>query len=156
MFNVKNKSAGLVSLGFVQLSLFLTLNKHFLNGMFKINNKNCIMTYKICSKFTKPKFLFIRHYTINPFHAIIPFLYSVKAAWVFIWRSGLTQVKKLWLTDCLAGNGYISAAELRHIITTLGEKLTNEEVEEMVREADIDGDGTINYEGKHYLLVFAL
>ena len=32
-------------------------------------------------------------------------------------------------------------------MTTLGEKLTNEEVEEMIKEADIDGDGTINYEG---------
>ena len=36
-------------------------------------------------------------------------------------------------------------------MTTLGEKLTAEEVEEMIREADIDGDGTINHEGKHYL-----
>ena len=45
------------------------------------------------------------------------------------------------------GNGYISSVELRHIMTTLGEKLTNEEVEEMIKEADMDGDGTINYEG---------
>jgi len=44
------------------------------------------------------------------------------------------------------GNGFISAAELRHIMTNLGEKLTDEEVDEMIREADIDGDGQINYE----------
>merc|ERR1712139_295927 len=44
------------------------------------------------------------------------------------------------------GNGFISAAELRHIMTNLGEKLTGEEVDEMLREADIDGDGQINYE----------
>ena len=44
------------------------------------------------------------------------------------------------------GNGFISAAELRHIMTNLGEKLTDEEVDEMLREADIDGDGQINYE----------
>ena len=37
-------------------------------------------------------------------------------------------------------------AELRHIMTNLGEKLTDEEVDEMLREADIDGDGQINYE----------
>lgn len=44
------------------------------------------------------------------------------------------------------GNGYISAAELRHVMTSLGEKLTEEEVDEMIREADVDGDGQINYE----------
>ena len=39
------------------------------------------------------------------------------------------------------GNGFISAAELRHVMTNLGEKLTDEEVDEMIREADVDGDG---------------
>uniref|UniRef100_M1E148 Calmodulin-3 n=2 Tax=Solanum tuberosum TaxID=4113 RepID=M1E148_SOLTU len=43
-------------------------------------------------------------------------------------------------------NGFISAAELRHVITNLGEKLTDEEVDEMIREADVDGDGQINYD----------
>ena len=44
------------------------------------------------------------------------------------------------------GNGYISAAELRHVMTNLGEKLTDFEVDDMIREADVDGDGQINYE----------
>ncbi|XP_048609122.1 calmodulin-1-like [Brassica napus] len=43
-------------------------------------------------------------------------------------------------------NGFISAAELCHVMTNLGEKLTDEEVEEIVREADVDGDGQKNYE----------
>jgi len=41
------------------------------------------------------------------------------------------------------GNGFISAAELRHVMTNLGEKLTDEEVVEMIREADLDGDGQV-------------
>ena len=44
------------------------------------------------------------------------------------------------------GQGLISSNELYHIMTTLGDKLTEDEVEEMIREADIDGDGFINYE----------
>ena len=44
----------------------------------------------------------------------------------------------------------ISAADLRQFMTTLGEKLNDEEVEEMIREADEDGDGQINCAGNIY------
>lgn len=33
-------------------------------------------------------------------------------------------------------------------MTNLGEKLSEEEVEDMIKEADIDGDGMVNYNGK--------
>jgi len=52
------------------------------------------------------------------------------------------------------GNGFISAAELRHVMTNLGEKLTDEEVDEMIREADVDGDGQINYEESALRILF--
>lgn len=44
------------------------------------------------------------------------------------------------------GKGIITAAELRHVMTNLGEKLTDEEVDEMIREADTLGNGQIHYE----------
>jgi len=44
------------------------------------------------------------------------------------------------------GNGFTSAAELRHIMTHLGEKMTDDEVDEMLGYIEIDGDGQINYE----------
>jgi calmodulin len=43
-------------------------------------------------------------------------------------------------------NGFISAAELRHVMINLGEKLTDEEVNQMIQEADINGDGQVDYE----------
>ena len=46
------------------------------------------------------------------------------------------------------GNGHISQQELQIIMGNLGENLTDEEVDEMIKEADVDGDRRINYEGK--------
>lgn len=43
------------------------------------------------------------------------------------------------------GDGLISSSELRHVMTSLGEKLSDEEVEDMLKEADLDGDGMVNY-----------
>ena len=45
------------------------------------------------------------------------------------------------------GDGYISVNELRQVVTTLGEKMTDEELIEMLSEADCDGDGKVNYDG---------
>ncbi|KAL9262709.1 Calmodulin-like protein [Drosera capensis] len=43
-------------------------------------------------------------------------------------------------------NGYISSNELRQVMINLGEKLTAEEAEQMIKEADSDGDGLVNYD----------
>ncbi|XP_046398450.1 myosin-2 essential light chain isoform X2 [Ischnura elegans] len=43
------------------------------------------------------------------------------------------------------GNGYISSAELRHLLTTLGEKLTDEEVEQLMAGQE-DSQGNVHYE----------
>ncbi|CCU97515.1 unnamed protein product [Malassezia sympodialis ATCC 42132] len=56
------------------------------------------------------------------------------------------EIKEAFRVFDKDGNGFISAAELRHVMTNLGEKLSDQEVEEMIREADTDGDGQINYD----------
>ena len=47
------------------------------------------------------------------------------------------------------GNGYISAGELRQVMTSLGEALTYEEVDAMIKAADLNGDGLVNYNGNN-------
>lgn len=42
------------------------------------------------------------------------------------------------------GDGRISAAELRHVLTSIGEKLSDEDVDQMIREADTNNDGEID------------
>jgi len=43
------------------------------------------------------------------------------------------------------GNGYISSAELRHLLTHLGEKLSDDEVEQLLTGHE-DSQGNVNYE----------
>ena len=44
------------------------------------------------------------------------------------------------------GNGFISTLELSAVLQNIGEVLSEEETDELIAEADIDGDGNINYE----------
>ena len=44
------------------------------------------------------------------------------------------------------GNGLIQTDELKHIMMTIGDKMTEVEADEMIHEADIDDDGVISYE----------
>ncbi|EXC17872.1 putative calcium-binding protein CML13 [Morus notabilis] len=42
--------------------------------------------------------------------------------------------------------GFVSVAELRHILTSIGEKLEPAEFDEWIREVDVGSDGKIRYE----------
>lgn len=42
-------------------------------------------------------------------------------------------------------NGFIEAKELKAILSHCGQKISDEEVEEMIAVADVDNDGKINY-----------
>lgn len=43
------------------------------------------------------------------------------------------------------GNGYIDAKELKQVVTRMGEALTSAEADEFMKEADLDGDGKLDY-----------
>ena len=43
------------------------------------------------------------------------------------------------------GNGFISSAELRHMLTSLGERMSEEDVEALIHGQE-DSSGNINYE----------
>ena len=46
-------------------------------------------------------------------------------------------------------DGKICSEELRYVMTNTGDKLTDDEVNEMIQRVDADGDGMINYEGQY-------
>lgn len=42
-------------------------------------------------------------------------------------------------------NNYVGAAEIRHVLINIGEQVTDEEVDEMIRMIDTDGDGQVSF-----------
>lgn len=55
------------------------------------------------------------------------------------------QIREAFLTFDMNGNGYIGVAEIRFVLDALGEDVTDEEIDEMVRMLDVDGDGQVNF-----------
>ena len=46
------------------------------------------------------------------------------------------------------GAGYISGVELKHVVTSLGEKLSEEEANIMFQETAVNADGMCSVDGK--------
>lgn len=44
------------------------------------------------------------------------------------------------------GSGRLNVGILRHVMTKIGDKLTEEELEDMIRLGDEDGNGYVDYE----------
>eukprot|EP00347_Sterkiella_histriomuscorum_P010183 403377288 len=55
------------------------------------------------------------------------------------------EIKEAFFTFDMNGNGYIGVQEIRFVLDALGEDVTDEEIDEMVRMLDIDGDGQVNF-----------
>ena len=56
----------------------------------------------------------------------------------------LKQVFKVFNRD---KSGSINTKELQNVIKSLGENLTDKQIDKIIREADKDGNWTVNYKG---------
>ncbi|PNH03109.1 Calmodulin [Tetrabaena socialis] len=56
------------------------------------------------------------------------------------------DLKAAWKVFDKAGQGSISTSELRHVLTSVGEKLSPEEIGEMLAEADPEKSGRVVYD----------
>ena len=56
------------------------------------------------------------------------------------------EMKEAFREFDLDKNGYVGAAEIAHILQSMGEKATDDEVDEMILMADLDGDGQVSFE----------
>lgn len=59
-----------------------------------------------------------------------------------ITEAEITEAFKVFDRD---GGGSIESAELSHVLSSMGDKMTEEEAEGMIAEADKDGDGAVDY-----------
>ena len=67
-------------------------------------------------------------------------------------RDGEDEVREAFRVFDREGHGFISMAEMRHVMTNLGERLTDQEVDELIRGVDIDRDGMMQYDGEWGML----
>lgn len=79
----------------------------------------------------------------------------LRESWISLFKissSSLTFNLEFTFCSCVRrvfdrdGNGYISVEELRYVVTTFGEVLTNEEAEELIAMFDKNNDGQLEYE----------
>lgn len=54
------------------------------------------------------------------------------------------------------GSGTINSSELRHVMKAIGENLTDAEIDDLIKEADVDGNGTIDCEFISSILLLPL
>jgi len=56
------------------------------------------------------------------------------------------EYKKAFKIFDKRGDGVIDAAELKHVMANIGEDMGDGEIAAMIKEADVDGDGVLNYD----------
>merc|ERR1719487_1842654 len=56
------------------------------------------------------------------------------------------EIKEAFEAFDLDHNNFVGAAEIRHVLVNIGEQPTDEEVDEMIRMVDKDGDGQVSFD----------
>ena len=56
------------------------------------------------------------------------------------------EIKEAFLSFDLDRNNFVGAAEIRHVLVNIGENVTDDEVDEMIRMVDKDGDGQVSFD----------
>lgn len=49
------------------------------------------------------------------------------------------------------GDGYIDLDELKNMLESTGEAITEDDIEELMKDGDKNNDGRIDYDGKTYV-----
>ena len=68
-------------------------------------------------------------------------------------RGGPDELRQALTAFDRSGKGYINAAELQQALTMTGEKLNDEEIQDMMKQIPQDGEGRIKLEGEYLLLL---
>ncbi|XP_060577951.1 calmodulin-alpha-like [Ruditapes philippinarum] len=72
--------------------------------------------------------------------------YLTMMANMMSYKGSADQIREAFKVFDKEQKGYLTCDELRHIMTNLGERLEDEEVDEMLSIVDADGNGLIDYE----------
>ncbi|XP_052696466.1 neo-calmodulin-like [Crassostrea angulata] len=68
----------------------------------------------------------------------------LSSSWKSVKQSKLEMLASFHIFD-INKDGYVDASELKKTLTSMGESLTEEEAEVLLRTADTNGDGKIDY-----------
>jgi Ca2+-binding EF-hand superfamily protein len=56
------------------------------------------------------------------------------------------EIRDAFTSFDLDKNDFVGAAEIRHVLVNIGENVTDEEIDEMIRMCDRDGDGQVSFD----------
>ena len=104
--------------------------------------------YSIVAEKIVKSFIFcwiIRHFFSLPFSPFFFFFARKIVNFLILDVDQTLEIKEAFKIFDRDGNGFIDAKELKQVVTRLGQVLTSDEADEFMLEADLDGDGKLDY-----------